>query len=59
LNYFKNLFSFFDVDYFAALIHAGLGVDAVWHLCFARVFVRIELRRFERVVGTARPRACM
>ncbi len=42
----KLLFSVFDVDYLAAFIHSCLGVNAVRHLCLARIFVSIELRRF-------------
>ena len=53
------LFRVFDVDYLPAFIHSGLGVNAVRHHCFARIFIGVELRRFERVVSTTRARACM
>jgi hypothetical protein len=55
LNYFKNLFAFFDVDYFAAFVHAGLGIDAVRLFGLTRIFVGIKLRRSKRVMGPARP----
>lgn len=47
------LFSFFDVDYFTALKSAGLSVDAVRHLCFASIFIKVELRRAQSIVCTA------
>lgn len=55
----KLLFSFFDVDYFTAFEHAGLRVDAVRHLCFARIFIKIELRRVQGVMCTAGTRTGM
>ena len=54
-----TLLSVLNVDNLAALIHASLCVDAVRYFCLARIFVDVELRRFERVVSTARARACM
>jgi hypothetical protein len=53
------LFRVFDVDYLAAFIRSGLSIDAVRQLCFARIFVCVELRRFESVVRTSSARACV
>ena len=55
----KLLFSFFDVDYFTALEHAGLCVDAVRHLCFACIFIKIKLRRVQGIMCPAGTRTRM
>src|SRR5436190_8728808 len=59
MNSINSLFGFFNVDYLAAFVGPGLGVDAMWHLGFARIFVEVELRRFERIMRAASPRACV
>jgi hypothetical protein len=59
LHELYKLFRFFNVDYLTAFVCTGLGVDAVGQLGLARVFIEIELRRFQRVVGTPRACACM
>lgn len=50
-----NLFAFFSFDDLAPFVGTGFAVDAVRHFCLAGVFIKVELRRFQRVVGTARP----
>jgi hypothetical protein len=59
LNYFKNLFAFFDVDYFAAFIHPGFGIDAMRLFGLTRIFIGIKLRRFKRIVRPACARSCV
>ena len=59
LDELNELFRFFAVDDLTPPVGAGLGVDAVRLLCLAGVLIDVELRRFQRVVGTARPRPGM
>jgi hypothetical protein len=51
------LFAFFDVDDLTTPVRAGLGIDAMRHLGFTRIFIEIELWRLEGIVGTALTRA--
>lgn len=55
----KLLFSFFDVDYFTAFEHARFCIDAVRHLSFAGVFIKIKLWRIQGIMCTAGPRTGM
>src|SRR5688572_10177687 len=49
----KTLLGVFNVDYLSALVHPRFRVNAVRHLCFARVFVKIELRRLESIMSSS------
>ena len=53
------LFGLFNVDYLAALVGPGLGIDAVRNLGLTRVLVQVKLRCFQSIVGTARAGSCM
>lgn len=54
-----NLFRFFSFDDLASFVGTGFPIDTVRHLCLAGVLVKVELRRFQSVVSTARPRPGM
>ena len=47
------LFSFFNVYYLATFESSRFGIDAVRLFGFARVFVDVELRHFQRVMSAA------
>jgi hypothetical protein len=49
------LFSVFDVDDLTALVHSGLGVDTVRLLSLAGIFVKVELRDRECIMGAPLP----
>ncbi len=55
----KALFGVFDVDYLSALVHPRFRVNAMRHLRFARILVKIELGRLESVMGSSFAGTCM
>ena len=54
----KDLFGVLNVDYLSALIGSCLRVNAVRHLCFTSVLIKIELRCCQSIVGSAFTGAC-
>ena len=54
---FKNLLAVLNINNLAAFIHPCLRIDTMRNLRFARVFVQIKLRRFQRIVSATLARA--
>jgi len=54
----KGLFGVFNVDYLSAFVGSCLRVNAVRHLCFTSVLVKIELGRGQSIMSPAFAGAC-
>jgi len=55
---FNELIGVFDLNYLPALVHTGLGVDAVRLFGLTRIFISVKLRCFQGIMSAAlaRPR---
>jgi len=47
------LFGFFYVYYLATFKGSGFSIDAMRFFGFARVFINVELRHFQRIMSAA------